>query len=227
MRDADRRLYSLICWTSSITCSCWLQSQWCIKSQPIYTDVLGLSFCLWRFLLLIILYPTTSSFRSSRDTEERRQQSTVEWLTEDGVWTKHVMYVNQCEIFRTQNVPESPSVCFHECSIYQLSHQDKMLAVNGSANNWSVHICHIDISTKRVVSYPHYIFMTWHYIMELEGMMVELNVRIDAKPLTTVQGCVSTFVSVTPQDSFWQTSGQVPLMFVATKNRYFQWETRT
>lgn len=49
--------------------------------------------------------------------------------------------------------------------------------------------------------------------------MMQLNARKDAKSVTTVQGCVLTFVSVTPQDIFWQTSGQFPDLFVATKNR--------
>lgn len=40
-----------------------------------------------------------------------------------------------------------------------------------------------------------------------------------AKPVTAVRACVSAFLSMTPVDIFKETSGQFPVVFVAT--RYF------
>lgn len=38
-----------------------------------------------------------------------------------------------------------------------------------------------------------------------------------AKPVTPVQVCVSAFVNITPLDTFRETSGQFPAVFVVTK----------
>lgn len=51
------------------------------------------------------------------------------------------------------------------------------------------------------MSRSHNMFVTGLSYQEVDGMAVELGEK-DAKPVTTVQVCVSTFPSVTPLDIF-------------------------
>lgn len=61
--------------------------------------------------------------------------------------------------------------------------------------------CHRLRRPKRVMSRSHNMFVTGLSYQEVDGMAVELGEK-DAKPVTTVQVCVSTFPSVTPLDIF-------------------------
>ena len=69
-------------------------------------------------------------------------------------------------------------------------------------------------------------FMTRLSYQEREGMAVELGLQA-AKPLTTVQDCVSTFVSVKPLDIFKETSGEFSSCGCGDKKLYFWREVGT
>ena len=67
-------------------------------------------------------------------------------------------------------------------NVTQLSRQKEMLAVNIPSNYDTTHL-HLyvshkaDLSTKRVISHSRYVFITWHTIQWVEGMVAELHVR--------------------------------------------------
>lgn len=50
--------------------------------------------------------------------------------------------------------------------------------------------------------------------------MVELQAQKAAMPVTAVQHCVSTFVSVTPLDILKEATGHLPAMSVAAKIQF-------
>ena len=66
--------------------------------------------------------------------------------------------------------------------------------------SWATY--HSDISTQPVTSGWHYMFIMWLSDQEVEGTVVPLQLgrREVAKPVTTVQECVSTFTSLKPLD---------------------------
>lgn len=79
------------------------------------------------------------------------------------------------------------------------SRQDKMLAINVSANYRYSSICEgyepCEQFTKCLITHSHYMIMTWLSYGEVEAMGEELHAKKNAKPLTTVQDCRSRDIS--------------------------------
>ena len=70
---------------------------------------------------------------------------------------------------------------------------------NNSCNQISLNMCHIMFTSHA---------LTWLFYREVEAMVVESQLGEEAsKPVTTVQDCVSTFLSVKPLDIVKETSG--------------------
>ena len=94
-----------------------------------------------------------------------------------------------------------------------------ILAVSVSANRWSVAICSMFLPKSH---YTHHTITCWwadFHVGRRRGLWWSYSsARRAAKPVTAVQDCVSTFVSVPALEYLKETSGQFPDMCPVTRD---------
>ena len=89
----------------------------------------------------------------------------------------------------------------------QPSHRYKMLAVpflRTTDTFTDVCVSTWMSSTKHIISHLHYMFMTLLSYQEMEGMVVEVQVRGMPNQLLQPESCFSTSVGVSPLEILWR-----------------------
>lgn len=100
---------------------------------------------------------------------------------------------------------------FYDCSKINRIWKLTFLQTNDTFHIWTrlLAMCQTHISTKHVISNSYYIFMTFISGSGSDGGGAEGEMA--AKPLTTVQPCVSTFACEKTLDFFKEISGHLQL----------------
>ena len=144
------------------------------------------------------------------DTEQNTHKQQRRWGTLNDIFLSN--YKMQEKGLKTNN-----SAHFNDCSKINRIWELTFLRTSDTFAIWTR--CWLCVSTKCVISNSLYIFMTFKSGSGGDGGGVKEEIA--AKPVTTVQPCVSTFVCEKPLD-FLRRPQDISSCVCVNQNRYFK-----